>query len=531
MADGIDLTGEMIVAGVPVRGTAGTVAGVDPRTGESLSPEYGLASADDVDRAASAAWEAFASYRETTSPERAAFLRRVADEIEGVGEAIVERVTLETGIPTARVRGELARTTGQLRLFATVLTRGTWQGARVDTALPDRTPLPRPDLRQRKIPLGPVAVFSASNFPLAFSVAGGDTASALAAGCPVIVKAHSAHPGTSELVGRAVTRAVEACGLHPGVFSLVFGDGSSAGVGLVGHPHVRAVGFTGSRSGGLALLKVAQTRPEPIPFYGEMSSVNPVFLLPHALESRAEATADAFVDSLTVGAGQLCTNPGLVFAVRGPALNAFLGRAAERVRDTGAQPMLSSGIAASYDRGAEFLRVHAKVTELASGQRDDGISFGGAAHLFTTDGASFLADAGLQGEVFGATSLVVQAADVDELTALLGAVESQLTVTIHADPADHDLAAVLLAAAELKAGRIVFNGWPTGVEVCDAMVHGGPFPATSDGRSTSVGTLAIERFLRPVAYQSCPPELLPPVLDTDNSTDAWRLVDGEPGRS
>ncbi len=526
----VALTGEMFLGAQRVRGTTDTVHGFDPRSGEQLEPAYGLGSTDDVARAAALAAEAFGVYRKTTPQARAAFLDQVADNIDALGEQLVERVQRETGIVEPRVRGELGRTTNQLRLFAAVVREGSWVGARIDPALPDRTPLPRPDLRQRKVPLGPVAVFGASNFPLAFSVAGGDTASALAAGCPVVVKAHSAHPGTSELVAGAIAAAVAKHGLPEGTFSMVYGNGPDVGTALVSDPRIKAVGFTGSRGGGTALMAAAAARPVPIPVYAEMSSINPVFLLPGALAADPEGLAAAYVASLTVGVGQLCTNPGLVFAVDGPEVDTFLAATAASVTGSSALPMLNPGIHASYLEGVAALAAHPRVEEVAAGQDDDTLAAAGQAHVFSAPGDAFLAEPALHAEVFGSSSLVVRVSSADQLAEVAEALEGQLTATVHATDADHAAAASLLPVLEDKVGRIVFNGWPTGVDVGHAMVHGGPFPATSDGRSTSVGTLAIERFVRPVAYQDVPAALLPAAVDTDNSLGIWRKVDGELGR-
>ncbi|UQS25838.1 aldehyde dehydrogenase (NADP(+)) [Amycolatopsis thermalba] len=523
------LTGEMFVGAARVRGSGKEVRSRDPRTGVELAPGYRYGGAAEVARAAALAEEAFDVYRATDSATRAAFLERIADEISALAGPIVERAVLETGLPEARLTGEASRTTGQLRLFAATLREGSWHGARIDPAQPDRTPLPRADIRQRRVPLGPVAVFGASNFPLAFSVAGGDTASALAAGCPVVVKAHDAHLGTSELVASAVRAAVVACGLPEGVFTQLVGDGPELGTQLVTDPRIQAVGFTGSRRAGLALVAAAASRPQPIPVYAEMSSVNPVVLLPGALAARGAELGTAFVGSLTLGAGQFCTNPGLVLAVEGPGLDEFVSAAAEAVRGDAGGTMLTLGIAGAYASGRDRLAGRPGVTELARGEAGSSVACGGAA-LLSVDGSRFTADPELQEEVFGATSLVVRCADQAELLAVVRALEGQLTATVHADESDEPLAAALLPVLERKAGRILFNGWPTGVEVGHAMVHGGPFPATSDSRTTSVGSLAIERFLRPVAYQDVPAALLPPVLRDGNPEGVWRRIDGELSR-
>ena len=517
------LTGQMLIAGTPVRGTGDEVRGFDPAAGEPLEPVYHWGDASNVDAACAAAAEAFDTYRATTSEQRAQFLEAIAANIEAISETLIARAMAESGLPQARLTGEVGRTTGQLRLFASVLREGSWNGARLDTPLPDRAPLPRPDLRQRFIPLGPVAVFGASNFPLAFSVAGGDTASALAAGCPVVVKGHDAHPGTSELVGRAITDAVAASGLPAGTFSLLFGSGPGLGTELVTDPRIKAVGFTGSRQGGLALVAAAAARREPIPVYAEMSSINPVFLLDGALATRGDDLGRAFVGSLTMGSGQFCTNPGLVIAVDGPGLTSFVAAATEALTKAKATPMLTPHIARSYASGVNSLSQAADV--VARGE--EGSDTCGQAALFSTDAQSFLADEALQVEVFGSSSLIVRCADIDEMRTVAEGIEGQLTVTVHADDSDLDEAGKLLPVLELKAGRILFGGWPTGVEVSHAMVHGGPSPATSDSRTTSVGSRAIERYLRPVCYQDVPKSLLPSAIADGNPEHIWRRVDGQ----
>lgn len=526
----IELAGTLLIGNEEYAGTDGTIHAVNPRTGEDLEPAFGLGDAGDVDRATSLAWSAFGVYRNTGLEERASFLEKIADNIEALGDQLIERVVAESGLPEARVRGERGRTTGQLRLFAEVVREGSWLGARVDPALPDRQPLPREDIRQRKIPVGPVAVFGASNFPLAFSVAGGDTASALAAGAPVIVKAHGAHPGTSELVGRAIVSAVQSEGMPEGTFSLLHGSGPRLGTALVKDPRIKAVGFTGSRGGGLALVEAAASRTEPIPVYAEMSSVNPVFLLPKALAANASGLARDFVGSLTMGSGQFCTNPGVLFAIRGDATDQFLEAAVAALSATAPAPMLTPGIARAYGEGVSNREGAVGVKELAAGPDSTDIAAFGCARVHTVGIKDFLANPVLHEEIFGAAGLVVQLDDDSQFTDVVELLEGQLTATIHAVSADHGTAAELLSELELKAGRVLFNGWPTGVEVGHAMVHGGPFPATSDNRTTSVGTLAIERFLRPVAYQSVPVELLPAAIDESNSLKIWRRVDGQLGK-
>ena len=475
----------------------------------------------DVVAATTAAAEAFAAYRATSPEERGAFLEAVADAIEADRDAIVEAAVAESHLPEGRIAGEVGRTTSQLRLFAGVCRRGDHLGVRLDPALPDREPLPRADLRQRMVPLGPVAVFGASNFPLAFSTAGGDTASALAAGCPVVVKGHPAHPRTGHLVAAAVSRAVASSGLPAGVFSFLLGEGTQLGQDLVADPRIKAVGFTGSRGGGLALVAAAAVRPEPIPVYAEMSSVNPVVVLPGALAGRdVAAFAGAYVGSLTLGSGQFCTNPGLLFLPTGEAGDAFLAAAGDAVAAATGQPMLTAGIAAAYDAGTGSLRETDGVRVVAQGSAaGDGAP---APQLVEADHLDGVTD-----EVFGASGVVVRYDDAAKLAEQLAGLEGQLTATVHYESSDADAARTLLPVLEDRAGRILFNGWPTGVEVGHAMVHGGPFPSTSDSRTTSVGSLAIERFQRPVCYQDVPSELLPAAVRDDNPWGLRRRVDGE----
>jgi NADP-dependent aldehyde dehydrogenase len=518
------LTGELLIDGGARAGGGGAITAIDPSTGGALPVTFGGATPADLDEACALAAAAFGPYRATSPEARATFLETVAAKIEAIGDDLIVRAMAETGLPRPRLEGERGRTVGQLRMFAGVLRDGGWLEARIDPAQPDRKPMARPDLRLRNVPLGPVAVFGASNFPLAFSVAGGDTASALAAGCPVVVKAHPAHPGTSELVGRAVQAAVAECGLPAGVFALLHDAGIAISQGLVGDRRIKAAGFTGSRRAGLALLAVAQGRPEPIPFYAEMSSINPVLLLPAALKARGAAIAPDFVAALTQGAGQFCTNPGLLLAIDGPELDAFLAATAQVVAQAPAGQMLTPGICKAYTGGVHALETTDGVSQVAHGL--DGGHGQGRAALFSVDAATFLATPHLQDEVFGAASLVVRAKDLAQLLEVLAALEGQLTVAVHMDEADTDLARALLPTLELKAGRVLVNGFGTGVEVGHAMVHGGPFPATSDSRTTSVGSLAIHRFLRPVSYQNLPQALLPPELQDGNPLGIVRRVDG-----
>jgi 2,5-dioxopentanoate dehydrogenase len=504
------LSGELFIGDTRVARPE-TFFGVNPTSGEQLQPAFSSATSEDVERACELAWNAFDSFRQLAADARAKFLEAIAEQILAIGDELLERAQAESGLPLARLTGERGRTVGQLRLFADELRKGGWQGIRIDPAMPDRKPLPRSDLRQRKIAVGPVAVFGASNFPLAFSVAGGDTAAALAAGCPVVVKGHPAHPGTSELVANAIVNAAKQCGLPAGVFSLVNGTSNALGSALVANPRIKAVGFTGSRAGGLALMKIAAARAEPIPVYAEMSSINPVILLPGALRARAEALGKEFVGSLTLGVGQFCTNPGLVFALDGPELETFVASAAAALKQVQPAVMLTPGIHAAYERGVADLLKHQSLTAIARGIESQGKHCGRGA-LFATSAAELAQHPEVAHEVFGASSIVVRAKSEAELAAALEQLEGQLTATLHVTTEDTAIAARLLPILERRAGRVLANGWPTGVEVSHAMVHGGPYPATSDGRSTSVGTLAIDRFLRPVCYQDLPEALLPEEL-------------------
>lgn len=520
----MNITGQCIIAGTFQTGTEGSTLAVNPATGEQLEPSYGFISDAQLAKATEAAEAAFDTYRSTSPEERAAFLEKIADNIEAIGDELIHRAVAESGLPAARIQGERGRTIGQLRLFASVVRLGDHQEVRIDPAQPDRQPAARPDIRQRQIPLGPVAVFGASNFPLAFSTAGGDTASALAAGCPVIVKAHNAHPGTAELVGRAIADAVASSALPPGVFSLLYGRGASIGQALVRDPRIKAVGFTGSRSGGQALMRTAAARPEPIPVYAEMSSINPVFLLPGALAADAKGIATQFVGSLTMGSGQFCTNPGLLFVPEGDDSDRFVESAVKEISQRTGQTMLTPGIADACAASAAHLASLHGVERVAEGSTGEGENAPAPA-LFSTTAERFRNEPSMQNEVFGAAGLIVRC-PADELLQLAESVEGQLTATIHSTEADNDVVRVLLPVLERKVGRILFNGWPTGVEVNHAMVHGGPFPATSDSRTTSVGSLAIYRFQRPVSYQNAPAGVLPAPLQDNNAWKLNRRIDG-----
>jgi len=601
------ITGEMLIGARTVRGSHGTIHAVNPATGKEMEPAFGGGASEDVDAACALAGAAFDTYRGTSLELRAKFLEAIAQGIMDLGDELVERVMSESGLLRPRIEGERARTCGQLRLFASIVREGRWINVIVDPALPDRKPLPRPDLRSQKIPLGPVAVFGASNFPLAFSVAGGDTAAALAVGCPVVAKSHPSHLGTSELVGRVIGQlrlfasivregrwinvivdpalpdrkpfprpdlrsqkiplgpvavfgasnfplafsvaggdtaaalavgcpvvakshrshlgtselvgrviqaAVATCALPEGVFSLLVGDGNAVGEALVKHPVIQAVAFTGSRRGGLALVAAAASRPQPIPVFAEMSSTNPVFLLPEALAVRGAAIATGLVESATLGVGQFCTKPGIVIGIEGPAFDQFSTAAAKAVETMAAGTMLNEGIHKSYVAGTAALSSETSVRQIADGQPPRTTACSAQAMLFTTSAQAFLSTPPLAEEVFGPATLAEH-------------LSGQLTATLHLADADHAIARQLLPILERKAGRILVNGFPTGVEVSHAMVHGGPFPSTSDSRATSVGAMAIERFLRPVCYQNFPAGLLPEATQDCNPQSLWRVVDGK----
>lgn len=516
------ITGDLFIGFTRVRSHY-QFFGIAAADGAQLSPSFSIAGAAEVERACALAGAAFDAYRSSSAYDRAHFLDAIAEEILALGEPLLERAHLETGLPLARLTGERARTMGQLKLFADEIRDGSYAGVRIDSALPDRKPLARSDLRMRKIPLGPVAVFGASNFPLAFSVAGGDTAAALAAGCPVVVKGHPAHPGTSEMVAQAVLAAICRCNMPEGTFSLLAGPANELGLALATDPRIKAVGFTGSRAGGLALMRAAAARGEPIPIYAEMSSVNPTILLPGALRARAAKLAEGYVASMTLGAGQFCTNPGIVLMLSGAEGDKFAAAAEVAAGAAPAQVMLTPAIRRNYERGVSRLAAAASVQDRARGTESGG-SHAARAALFATDADALLADRSLTEEIFGAASLIVRCRDQAQLLAVLDGLEGQLTLSLHMEGAgDEAIAARLLPVMERKAGRLIVNGWPTGVEVSHAMVHGGPYPATSDGRSTSVGTLAIERFLRPVCYQDFPDSLLPIELRRDQARPLHRL--------
>ncbi|MGH1464848.1 MAG: aldehyde dehydrogenase (NADP(+)) [Cognatishimia sp.] len=496
------LTGKHLVAGQWIGGEKSFVN--EPLDGQADA--FAVGTAAHVDQAVQGAEEAFWSFGYSERSVRAAFLRKIADEIDVRGTEITAMGIKETGLPKARLEGERGRTTSQLKLFASHIETGDYLDRRHDVALQDRAPLPRPELHMMQRPIGPVAVFGASNFPLAFSTAGGDTAAAFAAGCPVVVKGHSAHPGVSELVAQAIDAARVACDLHPGVFSQIQGGDRTVGQALVQHPLIKAVGFTGSVAGGRALFDLCASRPEPIPFFGELGSINPMFILPDAMQARSEVIAQGWAASLTMGAGQFCTNPGVAVVIEGSDADKFAAAAARSLGDIDAQTMLTEGIAFAYNSGRERIEATNAVRTLHSTTCNGRQAL---PNLYQTSAQEWLANDDLSEEVFGPLGVIVIARDFDEVLAIAKDLHGQLTCTLHIDDDDLPEAQKLLPILERKAGRVLANGFPTGVEVCDTMVHGGPYPASTNFGATSVGTMAIRRFLRPVCYQNLPQTLVP----------------------
>jgi|CXWL01.1.fsa_nt_gi NADP-dependent aldehyde dehydrogenase len=533
----IELTGRSIIGQSRGSKTADTFSAFDPTTGNAVEPPFYSASLEELDQAATLAGQARIPFGNIPGRERAVFLRKMADNIEALGDTLIQRATLETSLPNARFLGERGRTCGQLRMFADLLEEGSWVDARIDHAIPDREPLPKPDVRSMLRPVGPVAVFCASNFPLAYSVAGGDTASALAAGCPVIVIGHTAHPGTAELVGTAVASAAKECGMPEGVFSLLFSSGYEIGQALVKHPAIKAVGFTGSRRGGRALMDIAAARPEPIPVFTEMSSVNPTFILPSALKERGDAIVAGLHASVTGGVGQFCTKPGLVFVPDDAA--DFISNFKSQISNTSTAPLLTVGIQKAYNEastrrseetadlpGTQASRLQT-TSEAMSSEHASTDGFDVSPSVFETSAVQFLNTPDLNEEIFGPTTLLIRSNEHDELINIANALEGQLTASIHGTDDDLVDYADLVAILETKVGRLIFNGFSTGVEVCPSMVHGGPYPATSDGRSTAVGSRAITRFARLVCYQNFPDTALPEELKEANPLNITRLIDGK----
>jgi len=524
----MNLHGQNFIGDQLSPGAGKTFRAISPLDSKPLPTEFRMSGEKEVNAAMELAGAAFETYRETTGEQRAAFLERMADEILALGDDLIIRAHQETGLPEARLTGERARTAGQLKLFAQVVREGSWVDARIDTAIPDRQPAPKPDLRRMLIPIGPVIVFGSSNFPLAFSVAGGDTASALATGNPVVVKAHSGHPGTSELVATAVRRAVAACSLPAGVFSMLHGAGKVIGMALVRHPIARAVGFTGSRAAGRALFDAAATRPEPIPVFAEMSSLNPIFILPEALRGQTAKISEGLRTSVTMGVGQFCTKPGLIFGLQSAGFDQFQRALGQSFENVAPATMLHGGICESYHQGLARASGTSGVKLLArSKENPDAGKTHGEPVLVCTDAKNFRKHPELAEEVFGPFAVLVSAQIMSELEDIAENLEGQLTATVHGTPNDLQHAKRLLQILERKAGRLLINGFPTGVEVCPSMNHGGPYPATTDVRFTSVGTAALYRFVRPICYQGFPASLLPDALKDENPLNLWRLVNGK----
>jgi NADP-dependent aldehyde dehydrogenase len=505
-----------------------TFRGVDPSTSKPLDPAYHEATTGEIDRALRLAAEAFEDFRARPPGQKAALLDRIATEIEALGDGLIDRANAETALGPQRLAGERARTCNQLRMFARVLEEGSWVQARIDRALPDRKPLPRPDLRRMLIPVGPVVSFAASNFPLAISVAGNDTASGLAAGCPIVVKAHPAHPGTSEMVGAAVINAVRQAGMHKGLVSVLHGRTHEVGLALVRHPLVKAVGFTGSLRGGRALFNAANARPDPIPVFAEMGSINPVFVLPGAMEQRGRQIAEGLKNSVTLGVGQFCTCPGVVVGLEGNATQTFTAAVAELIAATAPGTMLYDGIRRGYQEGVQsFAKVPGVKVAARSKAPVDDVRTQAAPTLFTATVETFLGNERLREELFGPSTLMVTGRTKQDLLRVARSLDGHLTATIHGTPQDLEEHRDLVAVLEQKVGRLIFNGFPTGIEPCNAVHHGGPYPATTDGRTTSIGTAALERFVRPVCYQDFPQQALPPELRDGNPRGIWRLVEGQ----
>ncbi|MFZ6647974.1 aldehyde dehydrogenase (NADP(+)) [Undibacterium sp. TJN25] len=524
----MEITGNLLIGAAELPASAGTMKALNPASNAEIEPAFALGGAAEVERAAQLADDAFDSYNNTSLAVRAAFLERIADGLDAIAPQLAQRASLETGLPVAQLEGETAKAAIQFRQFATVVRQGRFRQATIDPAQPERQPRARMDHRLQKIAIGPVAIFGASNFPISYSVAGGDTASALAAGCPVILKAHNGHPGASELMGRVIQQAVAASGLHEGVFSLVRGAGNGIGEALVEHPLVKGVTFTGSEAGGMALFHRAQRRPDPIPVFTEMTSVNPTFVLPAALAARGHAIGDGFAERMLVTVGQACLKPAILLALDGPGYDDLKEAMSARVKAMRARTMLTPGICEAY-RNNLHRQQQAGATQIATGPGSEG-AWEGQAVLFEVDGASMLEQPSLSEEVFGPNALLVKVADVEQLLAIARQFRGQLSATMQIEQADYSLAMRLLPLLERRTGRIVINAFAHPQEVSYASIHGGPFPATSDSRFTSVGMSAIERFLRPVCYQGFPDEMLPEALRHDNPLGIWRVTEGEMAR-
>lgn len=524
----MDLTGKNLIGGIFTGRGEETFAAVNPSTGEPMSPPFFEATVEEVNLAVEVADEAFGQFSSTPSNQVTLFLEIIAGNLEKIKDQLFERMNQETALGLTRLQGEFQRTVNQINMFIEVLQEGSWVDARIDLPQPDRQPAPKPDLRQTLIPLGPVAVFSASNFPLAFSVAGGDTISALAAKNPVIVKTHANHPGSSEMVAQAIRSAAEEAHMPEGIFSMVHGITPNVGLTLVRHPLTRAMAFTGSLAAGRALFDAAVSRPEPIPVFAEMGSINPVFILPHALMQSAEPLAEQLAASITLGSGQFCTNPGLIVLIKGEGSDGFIKKLAERITGQEMGHMLTTAIFEGYKAMVDqYLQVSGVATVAASDQRTDSRFRCPTPAVLKTDGRTYLENRHLSREIFGPATLVVECESGDQMTEIARGLEGQLTATINGTAEDMDGARVLVPLLQQCAGRLLWGGIPTGVEVCPSMHHGGPYPATTNSQSTSVGTLAIKRFVKPICYQNFPQELLPVELQNVNYKAIWRLIDNQ----
>ena len=521
----MDLHGLNIIAGERAHAEGQTLRAFNPSLGEHLEPPFYEATPEQIDRAMQSAALAFQQYRRQSPEEIASLLEKIAEQIDALGDELIDRANSETGLPDKRLRGERVRTVNQLRMFADVVKEGSWVEACIDRAQPERKPLPKPDVRRMLIPIGPVVVFGASNFPFAFSVAGGDTASALAAGNPVVVKAHPAHPGTSEMVARAIAQAIDQCHMPAGLFSLLHGTSHEVSLALVRHPLTKAVGFTGSLKAGRALFDVAANRPEPIPVYAEMGSVNPIFVLPGAMKERGETFAEGLQQSVTLGVGQFCTSPGLVVGLADAGMNRFVDKINELMRTSQPATMLYPGIRQTYEDGLRRLEKVSGVRVERSDSLPTAAKTEGQPTVFNTDAETFLKNPQLGEEVFGPSTVIVSCHSRRDFEEVARSLHGHLTATIHGTPEDLREYKELIPMLEDKVGRLIFNDFPTGVEVCAAMQHGGPYPATTDSRSTSVGTAAIKRFARPICYQNFPQEALPFELRDDNRRGIWRTID------
>lgn len=520
----MELAGRSIIAGDCAERLGAGFNVQNRLNGEPIEPTFYNATESDIDCAAAAAGAAIESFQARSAEDRAAFLEAIAEQIMALGDVLIQRAGAETALPEARLISERGRTVMQLNAFAELIREGSWVEAHIDLPIPDRKPLPKPDVRRMLVPVGPVAVFSASNFPFAFSVAGGDTASALAAGCPVVVKAHPGHPGTSELTARAIQSAAQQCGMPPGIFSMIHGNTPDVGMRLVMHPAIKAIGFTGSLRAGRAIYNAAATRPEPIPVYAEMGSTNPVFVLPGALNIRGPQIAEGMVQSVTLGVGQFCTSPGLVFGLAGEPLPGFTEQVRQCADASAAGTMLTDSLYDQFNRGTDELRRTAGVGLLTSSGQDPSASKVSAT-VFVTDAATFQSNEAMHEELFGPAAIIVTCDSADEMLQIARNLSGQLTATVHGTEADLEQYRDLLTVLRQKAGRLIINGFPTGVEVCPSMQHGGPYPATTDSRTTSVGTGAIKRFVRPVCFQNFPDSLLPGELQNRNTKRIMRVID------